>query len=842
MDESLVSNTPLRPTAAVLAIDGGNSKTDVALVAADGTLLASVRGGPSNHQGIGWERATKELTNLVASAAEIAGLPGVKRVAQHTSACLAGADLPVEEADLNRLVQSLGWSATSTVVNDTFAVLRAGLADAGPHWGIGVVCGAGINCVGVAPDGRTTRFLSLGELSGDWGGGGALGPLALWWPCARRTAAGRRPSCAPRCLPTSGWTASRMSSSACTWARLTTRSSIGWCRCYSRWRARGTRVARDIVLRQATEICLMVTVAARRLDLLATRGVPVVLGAIADVNGDGNLDLIVTGADPNSHNWSYSVLLGNGDGSFQSPTLYQQNVQAVPSMIVIADFNNDGKPDFALPVGNSVAVLLGNGDGTFGTLTLFFDGEADSIVSADFNGDGKLDIAAGGASGLAILLGNGSGTFQPAAFPYTTGLDVVATADLNGDGKADIVANSNGIQILLGNGDGTFNALAPFDSGNSAIALADVNGDGNVDVIAEEALGSTVHNGIFLGNGDGTFDPSEIFIPYNYPPHFQFPTVQAADMNGDGKPDLIIESPVSTVFALLNSTPPVPGTRFSPTSVTFPSQLVGTSSNSAPVILTNPGTVALTVTSVTLSGANAGEFKQTNNCTTVQPLANCTIKVMFAPTAAGGLSANLVIVDDAFSGSQQIAVSGTAVVPGFSLSAAALSPASVSTGGSATTTIAIASVGGFNQTVTLACGSIMLNGSPAATAPPTCKFSPSSVSNASGTSTLTLSTTGPSAALVPVSTRSRGLFYAMLLPILGIAVLGTRFNSSRKNLLRTSLACLMISGLLFLAACGGGNSGVGGVTSTPAGTYTISILGSAGSVVAKPITVTLIVQ
>jgi N-acetylglucosamine kinase-like BadF-type ATPase len=154
-------------SAAVLAIDGGNSKTDVALVAADGTLLATVRGGPSNHQGIGSDRATKELTTLVREVAALAGLSSAGPVAQHTSACLAGADLPVEEADLNRLVESLGWSDTSAVVNDTFAVLRAGLSDDGPHWGIGVVCGAGINCVGVAPDGRTTRFLALGELSGD---------------------------------------------------------------------------------------------------------------------------------------------------------------------------------------------------------------------------------------------------------------------------------------------------------------------------------------------------------------------------------------------------------------------------------------------------------------------------------------------------------------------------------------------------------------------------------------------------------------------------------------------------------------------------------------------------
>jgi hypothetical protein len=116
------------------------------------------------------------------------------------------------------------------------------------------------------------------------------------------------------------------------------------------------------------------------------------------------------------------------------------------------------------------------------------------------------------------------------------------------------------------------------------------------------------------------------------------------------------------------------------------------------------------------------------------------------------------------------------------------------------------------------------------------------VSNASGTSALTISTTGRSASLVPVSLRSRGLFYAMLLPILSIALLGRGFRSSQTKLLGMVVICLMISGLLFLAACGGGNSGVGGVTSTPTGTYTISISGSAGSVVEKPITVTLIVQ
>src|SRR5215469_12259287 len=108
-----VTQTP----AAVLAIDGGNSKTDVALVAADGTLLATVRGGPSNHQVIGRDKATKELCTLVRDVAGLAGIATDGPVAEHTSACLAGADLPVEELELNLLVQSLVGSASTDVVN-----------------------------------------------------------------------------------------------------------------------------------------------------------------------------------------------------------------------------------------------------------------------------------------------------------------------------------------------------------------------------------------------------------------------------------------------------------------------------------------------------------------------------------------------------------------------------------------------------------------------------------------------------------------------------------------------------------------------------------------------------
>jgi N-acetylglucosamine kinase-like BadF-type ATPase len=264
--------------AAVLAIDGGNSKTDVALVGRDGSLLAAVRGGPSNHQGIGVDGATKELTSLVREASALAGLPAEGPVAAHTSACLAGADLPVEEADLGRLVQSLGWSATSTVVNDTFAVLRAGVADDGDHWGIGVVCGAGMNCVGVAPDGRTTRFLALGELSGDWGGGGELGPQTLWW--AIRAEDGRGPDTELRTAVPAHFGLSRVED-------VVVGIHLGRIKHSERHRLvpvlfevaeHGDHVAVDLLLRQATEIAAMVTVAARRLDLLSAAAVPVVLG------------------------------------------------------------------------------------------------------------------------------------------------------------------------------------------------------------------------------------------------------------------------------------------------------------------------------------------------------------------------------------------------------------------------------------------------------------------------------------------------------------------------------------------------------------------------------------
>ncbi|MDN0196887.1 BadF/BadG/BcrA/BcrD ATPase family protein [Streptomyces sp. S.PNR 29] len=160
-------------TARVLAIDAGNSKTDVAVVGADGGILATARGGGFRPPAVGVEKAMDALAEPVARAFTAAGVVS----ADHVSACLANADFPVEEERLAAALHARAWGTSVEVRNDTFAILRAGLTE--PR-GVAVVCGAGINCVGMRPDGRTARFPALGRISGDWGGGWGLAEEALW--------------------------------------------------------------------------------------------------------------------------------------------------------------------------------------------------------------------------------------------------------------------------------------------------------------------------------------------------------------------------------------------------------------------------------------------------------------------------------------------------------------------------------------------------------------------------------------------------------------------------------------------------------------------------------------
>jgi N-acetylglucosamine kinase-like BadF-type ATPase len=172
----------------VLAVDGGNSKTDLALVRGDGKLLAVVRGPLGSPHHLGVDGSVAVLDDLLGAALAEAGLNGGRPVADVAELLLAGVDFPAEEETFRRKADERGWARRVTVRNDTFAVLRAGTERG---WGVAVVSGAGINCVGVAPDGRHARFPALGPISGDWGGGFDLGLAAL--SAAARGEDGRGP-------------------------------------------------------------------------------------------------------------------------------------------------------------------------------------------------------------------------------------------------------------------------------------------------------------------------------------------------------------------------------------------------------------------------------------------------------------------------------------------------------------------------------------------------------------------------------------------------------------------------------------------------------------------------
>jgi N-acetylglucosamine kinase-like BadF-type ATPase len=173
----------------VLAVDGGGYKTHLALVEDDGSLLSFVRGPHSSPHQIGVDGCLELLDRLIGEALERAGRARDSGPAADVGqVMMAGVDLPREEEDLQAAVDARGWATHVTVANDTFAILRAG-TDRG--WGVALVCGAGMNCVGVGPDGRHVRYPALGAITGDWGGGFDVGLAGL--SAAARSADGRGP-------------------------------------------------------------------------------------------------------------------------------------------------------------------------------------------------------------------------------------------------------------------------------------------------------------------------------------------------------------------------------------------------------------------------------------------------------------------------------------------------------------------------------------------------------------------------------------------------------------------------------------------------------------------------
>ncbi len=270
--------------AAVLAVDGGNSKTDLALLEADGSVLALVRGPLSSPQHLGVEGCLAVVESLLADAIRDARLEDhASRVADVAALLMAGVDFPAEEEAVRDAVEKRGWARRVHVDNDTFAVLRAGTARG---WGIAVTCGAGINCVGVSPDGRHARFPALGAITGDWGGGHDLGLAAV--SAAARSEDGRGPRTSlERAVPAHfGLATPSELAEAMHTGRIEQRRVIELAPLVLT-EAADDAVAAELVQRLAAEVVALARVALIRLGL-AGEPVEVLLGGgvLQDVDGD----------------------------------------------------------------------------------------------------------------------------------------------------------------------------------------------------------------------------------------------------------------------------------------------------------------------------------------------------------------------------------------------------------------------------------------------------------------------------------------------------------------------------------------------------------------------------
>jgi len=450
---------------------------------------------------------------------------------------------------------------------------------------------------------------------------------------------------------------------------------------------------------------------------------------VGDFNGDGKLDLAVGNNGLQLGN-TVSVLLGNGDGTFRTPVNY--TVAGAPLAMVVGDFNKDGKLDLAVntPIAPSngigtVSILLGVGDGTFKPRIDFTGGGNSVIAVGDFNDDGIPDLATGVASGngFSVFLNNGDGTFRAGgrggANPLAYGiLGSLALGDFNADGKLDVAASADTPRLAAfrGNGDGTVQSeediLLPANG--NLLAAADFNGDGGLDLTVYDGVVSTILNPPFKGvypsalafgsQGIGTTSAVET-VTLSNPSGAPF-TIANIAVSGDytqtNNCGASVQPGANCVISV-RFAPAAAGTRSgaitltdnthsspqaipltgsgvsggfleaSQTRLTLSSTTLGSTSTAKTVSLTNTGNAMVSVTNIGITGANSGDFSQTNTCTSaLAPGNGCTVSVTFTPTAGGTRLAMLAIAGSVSGNTPTISLSGISESPQVSLSPSAL--------------------------------------------------------------------------------------------------------------------------------------------------------------------------